>query len=337
MFNGVQQGDVLGPALFAIALQPVVERLRDLGLVIHMWYLDDGILVGTVEAIKAALLLLKEHLPWRGLDLNLAKCKLFGPGASTSDPAFEGIPRYSLDQGTVVLGVPIGTATFVEDFVSEVCAKLSHMADRIGLLKSNIARFLLLRACFGACRVNHPLRSLPFQHGKSLAEKASVIVRNTLEAILGSPLPDICFLLACLPVRRGGLGLQDPRATDISSLVGTEEGPFSISSRSWTLLARLRLGQPLDALDSRFCPGCGAAMDCYGDHVLSCHKLGIYARHNEVRNELASICGDLNLLNSKKAQKAPPCARGMSWCMDLPMYHLRSTLSWCTLCKAQLI
>ena len=31
-----------------------------------------------------------------------------------------------------------------------------------------------------------------------------------LEEILGSPLPDICFLLACLPVRKGGLGIRNP-------------------------------------------------------------------------------------------------------------------------------
>ena len=30
--RGVQQGDVLGPALFALALQPVVERLREIDL-----------------------------------------------------------------------------------------------------------------------------------------------------------------------------------------------------------------------------------------------------------------------------------------------------------------
>ena len=29
--------------------------------------------------------------------------------------------------------------------------------------------------------------------------------------------------------------------------------------------------------------------------MLSCHKLGIHARHNEVRNELASLCSDLSL------------------------------------------
>ena len=81
----------------------------------------------------------------------------------------------------------------------------------------------------------------------------------------------------------------------MTSLVGAEDGPVSLKSRPWTLLTRLRVGLPLDALETRFCPGCGAAMDGFGDHVLSCHKLGTYARHNEVRNELASICSDLNL------------------------------------------
>ena len=52
---------------------------------------------------------------------------------------------------------------------------------------------------------------------------------------------------------------------------------------------------PLNALETRFWAACGAAMDGFGDHVLSCHKLGIYARHNEVRNELASLCSDLSL------------------------------------------
>ena len=52
--------------------------------------------------------------------------------------------------------------------------------------------------------------SLRLQEARLLADKSSVIVRKALEEILGSPLPDICFLLACLPVRKGGLGIRDP-------------------------------------------------------------------------------------------------------------------------------
>ena len=34
--RGVQQGDVFRPALFAIALQAVVERLREINLELHL-------------------------------------------------------------------------------------------------------------------------------------------------------------------------------------------------------------------------------------------------------------------------------------------------------------
>ena len=84
-------------------------------------------------------------------------------------------------------------------------------------------------------------------------------------------------------------------AVDISALVTSDEGPVHITSRSWTLLTRLRLGLPLDSLEHRSCPACGIMMDCFGDHVLCCNKLGINARHNEVRNEFASLCLELNL------------------------------------------
>ena len=36
-------------------------------------------------------------------------------------------------------------------------------------------------------------------------------------------------------------------------------------------------------------------MDVFGDHVLCCSALGVYARHNELRNEFAFLCMGLNL------------------------------------------
>ena len=65
--------------MFAIVLQPAVERLRKLNLELNIWHLNAGSLVATVGAIKAALMVLKEHLPHRGLELNLLKCKRVWP------------------------------------------------------------------------------------------------------------------------------------------------------------------------------------------------------------------------------------------------------------------
>ena len=51
----------------------------------------------------------------------------------------------------------------------------------------------------------------------------------------------------------------------------------------------------MDTEASRECPGCGATMDPFGDHALSCHSLGTYGRHNELRNKFASLCQDAGL------------------------------------------
>ena len=46
--NGVQQGDPLGPLGFALALHPIIEKIREEvpDLKINVWYLDDGTLCG---------------------------------------------------------------------------------------------------------------------------------------------------------------------------------------------------------------------------------------------------------------------------------------------------
>ena len=55
--TGVQQGDPLGPLAFSILLQPIIERIQDEvpGLNLNGWYLDDGILCGSLSDLQAAL------------------------------------------------------------------------------------------------------------------------------------------------------------------------------------------------------------------------------------------------------------------------------------------
>ncbi|GJR26184.1 putative reverse transcriptase domain-containing protein [Tanacetum coccineum] len=52
----VQQGDPLGPLIFALVLHPLVHRIRDCcQLLFHAWYLDDGTIIGDANEAENGL------------------------------------------------------------------------------------------------------------------------------------------------------------------------------------------------------------------------------------------------------------------------------------------
>ena len=65
----------LGPLCFALALHPDVERIAEEvpGLLMNAWYLDDGTLCGSGEAMLKALRIIEDDGPARGLCLNRGK------------------------------------------------------------------------------------------------------------------------------------------------------------------------------------------------------------------------------------------------------------------------
>jgi hypothetical protein len=72
--TGVQQGDPLGPLLFALVLHPLVHRTRDCcKLLFHAWYLDDGTIIGDTKEVAKALEIIKTDGPRLGLELNIKK------------------------------------------------------------------------------------------------------------------------------------------------------------------------------------------------------------------------------------------------------------------------
>jgi len=77
--RGVQQGDPLGPFLFAAGIQAPLDALPP-GGALHRWYLDDGVFMGSVAEVEGVLAALQQTLPPLGLELNLRNTTVWGPG-----------------------------------------------------------------------------------------------------------------------------------------------------------------------------------------------------------------------------------------------------------------
>ena len=70
---GVQQGDPLGPLLFAAGLQLLATAFRAGPAEFSVFYLDDGILAGPTQAVSQALATVEQAAGPLDLSANFAK------------------------------------------------------------------------------------------------------------------------------------------------------------------------------------------------------------------------------------------------------------------------
>ena len=81
--TGVKQGDPIGPLLFALGQQPLISSIQTTGTLSNSWYLDDGVIFGTPEALHKALDIIETLGPERGLCLSREKSAIWN---GTLDP-----------------------------------------------------------------------------------------------------------------------------------------------------------------------------------------------------------------------------------------------------------
>ena len=76
----VQQGDPLGPLLFALALNTLIAKINaSCSLALHIWFFDDGTLIGCKANLLKALEIISTEEKQSGFEVNFEKCELFCP------------------------------------------------------------------------------------------------------------------------------------------------------------------------------------------------------------------------------------------------------------------
>ena len=226
--TGVQQGDPLGPFMFALVLQKMVTTIHTdeacAGLLQNTWYLDDGSIAGESSSVLRALTIIQAQGPSLGFFVNLKKCELF----SVSDlSSFPPSIQTSNQPNMEILGAPIGDAEFCRQFFASkhqaALALLSTIND-LGCIDPQVA-LALLRLCSSFCKLAHIARTTPPHLILSSMEKFDIDVHRSFAECTGCDVPDSAWRHSQLSLRRGGFGLRllalHSPAAYIASLCGS--------------------------------------------------------------------------------------------------------------------
>ncbi|XP_021979967.1 uncharacterized protein LOC110876095 [Helianthus annuus] len=186
--TGVQQGDPLGPLLFALVLHPLVHQIRDkCKLLLHAWYLDDGTIIGGSEEVARVLDIIKVTGPTLGLELNIKKTKLFWSSCDGSKFR-EGL--FSKDIGRPLVGVKLlggavsRDASFISGLAKKRAAKAVDLMRLLPKLGDPQSELLLLRSCMGIAKLFFGLRTCQPVHMEDAALFFDKGLREAIEELV---------------------------------------------------------------------------------------------------------------------------------------------------------
>ncbi|GKD19737.1 putative reverse transcriptase domain-containing protein, partial [Tanacetum coccineum] len=313
--QGVQQGDPLGPLLFALVLHPLICKIKDsFSLSLHAWYLNDGTIIGDTLVVGKVLELIMKDGPRRGLHLNVNKTEVFWP---REDPRsrLAGVFSPTIARplhGVKLLGGPVSVDFgFSSELVLKRVAKSIELMDVAAKLNDPYLQTKLLRhsgIVSSGLAFDSALNAFNMKMKIDLLSNSSEIAAPKLMKKLAdiyftsvTQMAESTFSLSTRQMALWKSQMEDHtadwlRVVSISGLGQTMNG------RTYRCVLCYRLGVPLFSV-SKPCSACSRVFmgDIYREHVVSFSGIvGIKHRHNVVRDTLVDICYRSGIYSGKE-------------------------------------
>lgn len=242
--SGVQQGDPLGPLLFSLVLQLLVDKMKttfpDLDL--QAWYLDDGTIVGTKATLLLLLPILVEEGAKLGLILNKEKTIIWClhensdmEGGLIDKPsdytAFSqwAIPCTSSAHKT--LGSPFGSKLGCDHILMQKVKKIENIMDGVCELDSSQAKYYLFMMSGIYARYNYWLRTVPASHMENTLRELDRLWSKVVAALLpGVVIDEWLRARLSLPFSLSGVNLPLPSKVAHCAYVGSIIGSVPVQA-----------------------------------------------------------------------------------------------------------
>ena len=226
--EGSQQGDPLGPLIFALGAHPLFKALSEKvgsdGFV--KTYIDDCTSVASTDKSIEIINYIREHGPEYGIFLNYDKTKIYLGSHINSDIDLKStVEKYSdclggvdpevikkmfVTDGVTVLGSPIGNKGYVHRSLNDLTAKIQEQADIITEFKDAQSQHLFFHYILKN-KINHILRTVRPEYTESFFLKYVDIMKDTFCSIMQikiSGMTDNMWEQCNLPIASGGFGIN---------------------------------------------------------------------------------------------------------------------------------
>ena len=211
--TNVMQGCPFAAIAFALVVKWLVAQITHSGLDEKQFFMDDGLLYETPEAVKWCLDLIEKLEPVSGLKLEWTKMSVHAPTEASAESCRRLLPKSvkiveDQEMNFVYLQTPIGADAFVQSYLEKKLARLRSEISSPSEMTHLHECFTLLRSCESACVVTHLLRTIPPHQLKEFFEGFDSVLREAMEKILGHNLNEEQWLVCQLPAKYGGFGLR---------------------------------------------------------------------------------------------------------------------------------